>query len=108
MREESLHCWVKIRRQIKSAHRAGGAPDKTLGDALAVKCVAAAWHFHNMAGHRIRCFILQVDAIVPTPRWHRLYAEQQERLGRDELELFVNPKLKRGVGNAAIVVGLAC
>ena len=68
VREESLHCQVKIRRQIKSAHRAGGAPAKPLGDALAVKCVAVARHFHSMAGHRFRCFILQANATVPTPR----------------------------------------
>ena len=61
-----------------------------------------------MADHRIRCFILQADAIVPTPHWHRLCAEHQERLGRDELELFVDPKLKRGMGDAAILAGLAC
>ena len=35
-------------------------------------------------------------------RWHRLClclcAKHQEHLGRDELELFINPKLKRGMG----------
>ena len=66
VREESLHCRVKIRRQIKSAHQASGASTKPLGDALAVKCVATAGHFHSMADHRIRCFILQVDVVVPT------------------------------------------
>jgi len=37
-----------------------------------------------------------------------LRVEHQEHLGRDELELFVNPKLKWGVGDAVIMVGLAC
>ncbi|CAD6256879.1 unnamed protein product [Miscanthus lutarioriparius] len=63
-----------------------------------------------MDGHRIRCFILQADAVVPTPRWCclclSLRAERQERLGRDELQLFVNPKLNHGVGDTAISTGL--
>ena len=106
MREESLHCQVKIHRKISTAHRAGGSPAEPLGDALAVECVAIARHFHSMAGHRIRCFILQADAAVLTLRWRCLRVEHQERLGRDELQLFVDPKLKRGMGDAAIMVGL--
>ena len=90
------------------AHRAGGSLAEPLGDALAVECVAAAGHFHSMVGRRIRCFILQADATVLTPRWCRLClcTERQERLGRDELQLFIDPKLKRGVGDAAIPIGL--
>jgi hypothetical protein len=109
VREESLHYPVKIHRQISSAHRAGGSPAEPLGDAFVVECVAAAGHFHSMADHRIRCFILQVDAAVSTPRWCYLYlrAKRLERLGRDELELFVDPKLRRHEGNAAILAGLA-
>ena len=108
MREESLHCQVKIHRQISSAHQAGGSPVEPLGDALAVECVAIAGHFHSMVGYRIRCFILQVDAAVSTPRWRRLrlHAERQEHLKRDELQLFINPKLKRGMGDAVILAGL--
>ena len=68
VREESLHYRVKIHRQISSAHRACGSPTEPLGDALAVECVAIAEHFHSMAGRRIRCFILQADTVVPTPR----------------------------------------
>jgi hypothetical protein len=63
-----------------------------------------------MAGCRIRSFIFQADAAVLTPCWHclRLSAERQERLGCNELELFVDPKLKSCVGDAAISVGLTC
>ena len=62
-----------------------------------------------MADHMIRCFILQVDAAVPTPHWRhlRLHAEGQERLRRDVLQLFVDLKLKHGVGDVAILAGLA-
>jgi len=110
VREEFLHCQVKIHRQISSAHQVGGSPAEPLGDALVVECVAVAGHFHSKAGHRIRCFILLADVAIPTPRWRhlRLRVECQERLRRDELQLFIDPKLKRGVGNAAILVGLVC
>ena len=75
-----------------------------------VECMAIARHFHSKAGRSIRCFILQVDGAVLTPCWRRLclHIERQERLERDELQLFVNPMLKRGMGDAAISVGLAC
>jgi hypothetical protein len=101
-------CQVKIHRQISSAHRAGGSPAKPLGDALVVECMAIVGHFHTMAGCRIRCLILQADATVLTPCWHRLCvcAEHQEHLGRDELQLFIDPKLKRCVGDVAVTVGL--
>ena len=110
MQEESLHYQVKIPTQIASAHRAGGSPAKPLGDALAVECMAVARHFHSMAGHRIRCFILLADAVVLTPYWRRLRlrVECQERLRRDELQLFIDPELKCGMGDAAISAGLAC
>ena len=49
VREESLHCRVKIHRQISSAHRAGGSPAEPLGDALAVECVAVDEYFHRPA-----------------------------------------------------------
>jgi hypothetical protein len=73
-----------------------------------VECMAIAGHFHTMAGHRIRCLILQADAAVLTPRWRCLcvYTKHQEHLGRDELQLFIDPKLKHRVGDAAITVGL--
>ena len=100
MREESLHCRVKIHKQILSAHRAGGSLAKPLGDALVVECVTVAGHFHSIAGHRIRCFILWPDAL-------RLHAERQEHLEHDELQLFVDPKLKHGMGDVAILAGLA-
>ena len=78
-------------------------------DALAVKCVVIAGHFHSMASRRIRCFILLADAAVLTPRWRRLRLrlriEHQEHLGRDELQLFVDVKLKCGVGDATIPIG---
>ena len=106
MREQYLHYRVKVHRQISSAHWAGGSSAEPLGDALAVECVATARHFHSMANHRVRCFILKADATVLTPRWRRLHAECQERLGRSELQLFVDPKLEHGVGDAAIPTGL--
>jgi hypothetical protein len=108
VREKSLRYRVEIHRQISSAHRAGGSPAEPLSDALAVECMAIARHFHTMPGHRIRCLILQADAAVLTPRWRRLCvcAEHQEHHGRDELQLFIDPKLKRRVGDAAITVGL--
>ena len=108
MREESLHCQVKIHRQISLAHQAGGSLAKPLRDTLVVEFMAAAGHFHSMASHRIRCFILQADAAVPTPLWHcpHLRIESQERLRRDELQLFIKPKLNCGVGDAAILTGL--
>ena len=61
-----------------------------------------------MTSCRIRCFILLADVAIPTPRWlHlRLHAEHQECFRLDELQLFVNLKLKRGVGDVAIPVGL--
>jgi hypothetical protein len=58
VREESLHCWVKIHRQILSTQRVGGSLAEPLGDALAVECMGAAEHFHSMASYKIRCFIL--------------------------------------------------
>ncbi|CAD6231725.1 unnamed protein product [Miscanthus lutarioriparius] len=63
-----------------------------------------------MADYSIRCFILQADVAVLTPRWCRLRlrTERQECLGHDELHLFIDPKLKHGVGDVAIPVGLAC
>ena len=74
--------------------------------------MAAVGHFHSMASRRIRCFILLADAAVLTPRWRhlclRLRSERQEHLGRDELQLFIDPKLKRGVGDVAVPVGFAC
>ena len=107
MREESLHYRVKIHRQISSAHRAGGSLAEPVGDALAVECVATAEHFHSMADCRIRCFILRADVVVLTPYWRcRLCTEHQELLGHDELELFIDPKLKCGVGDVAILAGL--
>jgi hypothetical protein len=108
VREASLHCWVKIHRQIKLAHWAGGAPTKPLGDALAVKCVDVAGHFHSMAGRRIRCFVLQADVAVSTSRLRCLHAEHQEHLRRNELELFIDLKPKCGMGNVAIPAGLTC
>jgi hypothetical protein len=48
-----------------------------------------------MAGHRIRCFILQADAIVTKPHWRRLYTERQEHLGHDQLDLFIDLKHNR-------------
>ena len=44
--------------------------------------------------------------VVLTPRWYRLRAERQEHLRRDELQLFVNLKLKHGVGDVAILADL--
>ena len=61
-----------------------------------------------MDGHRIRYFILLADVVVLTPHWHRLCVEFQERLKRDELDLFVDLKHNCHVGDAAILVGLAC
>ena len=70
--------------------------------------MATARHFHSMPSRNIRCVILQADVAVLTPRWRRLRTERQERVGRDELELFIDPKLKHGVGDAAIPASLAC
>ena len=71
--------------------------------------MAIARHFHIIAGRKIRSFILQADVVVPTPRWgHRLGIEHKERLGRGELELFVDPKLNRRMGDAAISAGPVC
>ena len=75
-----------------------------------MECVAAAGHFHGMASHKIRCFILQAGCcssdpplVLPLPT-----SERQEHLERDELQLFIDPKLKHGMGDAAILAGLTC
>ncbi|CAD6220585.1 unnamed protein product [Miscanthus lutarioriparius] len=69
--------------------------------------MATTEHFQSMVGRMIRCFFLQAHAAVLTPCCRHLRAEHQECLRRDELELFIDRKLKHGVGDAAILVGLA-
>ena len=106
MRQVALHCRVKIQRQIAWAQRAAALPVEPLGDTTLVEYVAAVGHNHNMAYRMIRCFILQADTTVLTPRWRRLRAQRQERHGRNELDFLFDHEHNHRLADATIPASL--